>query len=169
MTANSMEVFQLKKGMHLHLIGIGGTGISAIARVLLGRGYQVSGSDMKASQRMADLQSEGATVSVGHAAKNLNNPDAVIISSAIPKSNPEVALALDLKIPVLKRADFLGMLMDGTIGVTVAGSHGKTTTTSMIAKILMDANEDPNIVVGSEIPSLGVNGRAGKGLSLIHI
>lgn len=155
--------FKLRPGMQLHLIGIGGSGISAIARVLLGRGFTVSGSDREENDQTRSLKREGAMVSVGHRAQNINGAEAVVVSSAIPYDNPEVLAAKEADIPVFKRAEFLGKLMHGSTGIAVAGTHGKTTTTAMIAHILVDAGLDPSVILGGTLPSWGNNGRAGKG------
>jgi len=159
----SNTTFKLADGMHLHLVGIGGSGMSAIARVLLDRGYRVSGSDQVENRQTAALQEAGATVFKDHRAENISGAEAVVMSSAIAANNPEVLAAREVGIPVLKRADFLGVLMAGQVGIAVAGSHGKTTTTAMIAKILLDAGEDPTVVLGGQLPGWGSNGRAGKG------
>ncbi|MBK8902959.1 MAG: UDP-N-acetylmuramate--L-alanine ligase [Anaerolineaceae bacterium] len=159
----SEENFSLQPNMHIHLIGIGGSGISAIAQVLLGRGLSVSGSDQQANESTAVLQAAGATIYKGHAASNIAGANLVVISSAIPESNPELQAARQANIPVMKRADFLGHLMADRIGIAVAGSHGKTTTTGMIAHILMEADLDPTVIVGGVLPSLGGNGRFGEG------
>lgn len=155
--------FSLQPNMHIHLIGIGGSGISAIARVLLGRGFVVSGSDMQANEITAALQEAGATIYLGHDAANIANAQLILISSAIPEENPELQAARQANIPVMKRFDFLGHLMADKIGVAVAGSHGKTTTTGMLAHILMEAALDPTVIVGGILPSLGTNGRYGEG------
>jgi UDP-N-acetylmuramate--alanine ligase len=155
--------FSLQAGMHLHLVGIGGAGISAIARVLLGRGFVVSGSDRQGNELTAVLRAEGATIYEGHRAEQVAGADALIISSAIPADNPEVAAAREAGIPVLKRADLLGHLMAGKKGIAVAGSHGKSTTTGMIAQILLTADLDPTVIVGGVVPLLGSNGRYGQG------
>jgi UDP-N-acetylmuramate--alanine ligase len=155
--------FTLKPNMHFHLIGIGGAGISAIARVLLGRGFEVSGSDREANAFTAVLQSEGATIYEGHQAANIVGADALVISSAIPADNPEVVAAKAARIPVLKRADLLGHLMADKVGIAIAGSHGKTTTTGMITQIFMSADLDPTVIVGGVLPVLGSNGRYGQG------
>lgn len=158
-----MSDFELQPGMALHIVGIGGSGMSAIARVLLGRGFTVSGSDMQANEQTAALQAAGATIYQGHAADQIAGADVVVMSSAIPASNPEVTAAHTQNIPVLKRADLIGQLMNDNIGIAVAGSHGKTTTTGMIAQILMDADMDPTVIVGGNLPTLGSNGRFGEG------
>jgi UDP-N-acetylmuramate--alanine ligase len=147
---------------HVHLVGIGGSGMSAIAWVLLGRGYTVSGSDMQTNSRTDELAANGAVIYSGHAAANIHQADVLVVSSAIPGTNPELAAARTAGVPILKRADFLGRLMAGQTGVTVAGSHGKTTTTGMIVQILQVAEKDPSVIVGGDMPALGRNGRAGR-------
>ncbi len=151
----------------IHLIGIGGTGLSAIARVLLESGYAVTGSDRADSPFARDLQSAGVAVSIGHRPENVTDADVVVRSSAIPDSNPEVVAARELNIPVLKRADFLGSLMEDKTGIAIAGTHGKTTTTSMIAWMLSALNQDPSFIVGGVLANMGVNARAGKGLPFV--
>jgi UDP-N-acetylmuramate--alanine ligase len=157
------QSFVLRPGMHLHLIGIGGAGMSAIAQVLLGQGFVVSGSDQQANERTAALQAAGAMLYVGHRANQIAGAEMLVVSSAVPETNPEVAAARTLGLPVLKRSDLLGLLMNGLTGIAVAGSHGKTTTTGMIAQILLAARLDPTFIIGSELPSLGTNGRFGQG------
>jgi UDP-N-acetylmuramate--alanine ligase len=155
--------FTLRPKMHLHLVGIGGAGISAIARVLLGKGFVVSGSDMHMNELTAVLATAGATIYEGHRAENIAGAEALVISSAVPASNPEVVAARATGLPVLKRADILGHLMADTIGIAVAGSHGKTTTTGMIAQVMLAAGLDPTVIMGGTLPSLGSNGRSGSG------
>ncbi len=151
----------------VHCVGIGGIGISAIARVLLERGIEVTGSDIRLSPVAEALSESGAVVSIGHDASHLGDPDAVLISSAIPEDNPEVSEAKRRGIPVYRRSEFLGQpmaqIMGDKIGIAVAGTHGKTTTTSMIAWILACAGEDPTFIVGGVIQALGTNARAGSG------
>ncbi|MEM7333569.1 MAG: UDP-N-acetylmuramate--L-alanine ligase [Chloroflexota bacterium] len=154
--------FELKLGMQIHLVGIGGAGISAIARVLLGRGFVVSGSDQQNNALTAALEEAGATIYQGHSAAHVEGAQVVVISSAIPESNPEVSAARDAGIPVLKRSDFLGALMADKIGIAVAGTHGKTTTTGMITQMLLHAEKDPTVILGGVLPSLGTNGRFGE-------
>ncbi|MGZ6346222.1 MAG: UDP-N-acetylmuramate--L-alanine ligase [Anaerolineales bacterium] len=151
----------------IHLIGIGGTGLSAIARVLLEMGHTVSGSDRAESSFTRDLQNAGATISIGHRPENIRDADLVVRSSAIQDDNPEVKAARAQRIPVLKRADFLGSLMDGKTSIAVAGTHGKTTTTSMIAWILSALGQDPSFISGGVLVNLGVNARAGKGSAFV--
>ena len=148
---------------HVHFIGIGGAGLSAIARVLLEQGAEVSGSDLVLSPVAEALARDGARVFVGHRVENVAGADMVIVSSAVLPENVEVQAARAAGIRVLKRPEFLGQMMDGHLGVAVAGTHGKTTTTAMIASILVEAGRDPTFVVGGVIAGLGTNARAGKG------
>ncbi len=136
----------------VHLVGIGGSGLSAIAELLLQRGYVVSGSDQRPSDVTDDLARRGARVFRGHRADHIAGADLVLISSAVPADNPEVLAAQAAGIPVVKRADFLGPLMEGQHGIGVAGTHGKTTTTGLIATILMRAGMDPSFIVGGRLP-----------------
>lgn len=159
----SEEMFTLKPNMHIHLIGIGGSGMSAIAKVLLGRGFIVSGSDMKLNEATAVLEEAGATIFEGHAAHHIFGAEALVMTSAAANDNPEIMAAREANIPVFKRADFLGHLMADSIGIAVAGTHGKTTTTGMIAQILIEAELDPTVILGGVVPSLGGNGRYGEG------
>ena len=159
----SEKEFALEPNMHVHLIGIGGSGMSAIAQVLQGRGFVVSGSDMNLNEMTAVLQDNGATIYQGHKAEQIAGADVVVISSAIPETNPEVVAAKAQDIPVMKRAQFLGLLMAERIGIAVAGTHGKSSTTGMIAQILMEAALDPTVIVGGVLPALGSNGRFGEG------
>ena len=148
---------------HFHIIGVGGSGMSAIARVLAERGYSVSGSDMQESKFSAELRTIGVRIYIGHSATYVSDAELVVRSSAIPDSNPEVIAARLAGIPVLKRSQFLGSLMAGSLGIAVAGTHGKTTTTSMIAQVLVEAGLDPTVIVGGVVPMLGSNARAGEG------
>jgi UDP-N-acetylmuramate--alanine ligase len=147
----------------VHFIGIGGSGLSAIARLLLERGDTVTGSDRVLSPFAVDLQKAGVTIYIGHHPRYITGAELVIRSSAIPDDNPEVKAALAANIPVYKRADFLGQLMADKTGIAVAGTHGKTTTTAMIAWILTELKRKPSFIVGSVMKNLGVNARAGKG------
>ena len=147
----------------IHLIGIGGSGLSALARLLLEMGYAVSGSDRAASPLLHELASLGAVVFIGHRAENVAGADRVVRSAAIPDDNPEVQAARAAGIPLLKRADLLAELMTGRSGIAVAGTHGKTTTTAMIAWMLHSLKLDPTFVVGGTLTNLGVNARAGLG------
>ncbi len=145
------------------MIGIGGTGLSAIARILLETGYQVSGSDRAESPFLQELRSAGARIELGHRAENIAGADLVVRSSAVPDDNPEVVAARQAGIPVLKRSDFLASLMKGKTTIAVAGTHGKTTTTSMIAWMLTDLEQDPSFIAGGVLSNLGTNAKAGQG------
>jgi UDP-N-acetylmuramate--alanine ligase len=147
----------------VHFVGIGGSGLSAIAQVLLESGYDVSGSDEVLSPFALALAAHGAQVYRGHAAEQLDGADMVIVSAAVPADNPEVTAAQSRGIPVLKRADFLGQLMEGRMGIAVAGTHGKTTTTGLIALLLDRAGLDPTFIVGGWLADYGTNARAGRG------
>jgi UDP-N-acetylmuramate--alanine ligase len=152
---------------HVHLIGIGGTGISSIARVLLEKGYTVSGSDRVLSSLAVDLRTSGVTVFEGHSASNINGADIVVRSSAIPDDNVEVKEAHLKGIPVLKRSDFLGSLMSQNFGIAIAGSHGKTTTSAMMAWALTYFGEDPSYILGGVSKNLKNNAHAGKGSQFV--
>jgi len=159
-------MLQRKHG--IHFVGIGGIGMSGIAEVLLNLGYEVSGSDLYESQTTQRLQSMGARIVIGHREANLeSNPSVVVISSAVKSSNPEVLEARKRTIPVIPRAEMLAELMRMKYGVAVAGSHGKTTTTSMIATVLSAAGLDPTMVIGGRVKSLGSNARLGQGEYLV--
>jgi len=149
--------------MSVHLIGIGGSGLSAIARVLLERGITVSGSDRQASPATQQLEEAGVSVSIGHNAENIQGATLVIRSSAVLEDNVEVRAAIQSGIPVLKRSDFMERLMEGSRCIAIAGTHGKTTTTSMIAWVLTYAGMDPSYIIGSTPVNLGTNAHAGTG------
>ena len=152
---------------HVHFIGIGGSGLSAIARLLKESGYTVTGSDRELSQFAVDLQNDGVSVYIGHHPRNVSGADMVIRSSAITDDNPEVDAAKRAGIPVYKRSDFLGRLMAEKNGIAVAGTHGKTTTTAMIAWMLYAMGRDPSFIVGGLLNNLKVNARAGKGNAFV--
>jgi UDP-N-acetylmuramate--alanine ligase len=155
------QLIELPANARLHLVGIGGAGMSAIATVLLERGYRVSGSDLTESDVTHWLREQGVEVFIGQRAENVGEVDMVVVSSAIRADNPEVIAAQERRIPVSKRAQLLGWLMQGSLGVAVAGTHGKTTTTAMIAHVLMTAGRDPSFIVGGTIKSLGRSAHAG--------
>jgi len=157
----------MRKTNHIHLIGIGGAGMSGIAEVLLNLGYAVSGSDLAQSDVTQRLQRQGAAVFQGHAAAQVQGADVVVVSSAVKPDNPEVVTARQLHIPVIPRAEMLAELMRMKYGVAVAGTHGKTTTTSLIATILARAELDPTVVIGGRLNSLGSNAKLGQGDYLV--
>jgi UDP-N-acetylmuramate--alanine ligase len=151
----------------IHFIGIGGIGMSGIAEILLTMGYSVSGSDMRSSPTTERLETLGATIFVGHAALNSAASDVVVTSSAVARDNPEVLEAKARKIPVIQRAEMLAELMRLKYGIAVAGMHGKTTTTSMIAAVLAGGELDPTVVVGGRVDALGSNARLGRSQYLV--
>ncbi len=152
---------------NIHFVGIGGAGMSAIAYVLIKRGYNVSGSDLNCGHISAHLAQEGALVYMGHDASQTDGADAVIVSTAIHPNNPELVQARKHNIPVLHRSDVLADLLNASEGVAVAGAHGKTTTTAMISCIAAESGTDPTIIIGGEVDSLGGNARNGKGPHVI--
>ena len=151
------------KVKHLHFVGIGGSGMSGIAEVLLNLGYVISGSDLgsnAASQRLASL---GAKVMLGHAAENIAGADAVVTSTAVKADNPEVVAAREKHIPIVPRASMLTELMRLKSGIAIAGTHGKTTTTSLVASVLAEGGLDPTFVIGGLLNSAGANAKLGSG------
>lgn len=159
----SVEMPDLAGVRRLHLVGIGGAGMSGIARLLLARGIAVSGSDLKDSKSLDGLRTAGATVFVGHASTQLGEPDAVVVSAAIPSDNPEVREARTRGIEVLTRAQVLAALMRGKRTVAVAGTHGKTTTTSMVSVMCSRLGLDPSFVIGGDLNEIGSGAGHGSG------
>jgi UDP-N-acetylmuramate--alanine ligase len=151
----------------VHFIGIGGAGMSGIAMVLTRLGVEVTGSDLKASRYTRNLQAEGVDVRIGHSADNLGDPAVVVISSAIPESNPELRAARALDLPVLARAEMLARVMTLRRGIAIAGTHGKTTISSMIAHVLHQAGLQPTFLVGGELNDIGSNAAVGDGEWLV--
>ncbi len=159
--------WMLRPGDYVHFVGIGGIGLSAIARILSQRGYVVSGSDLHLSPITQHLVELGVTVHQGHKGENIGNANVVVVSSAIPGRNPEILAARKRKIPVVKRGQMLAWLMRDHYGIAVAGTHGKTTTSAMIALALERAGLDPTIIVGGIIRELHSNAKDGKGRYLV--
>src|SRR5438309_5183763 len=155
------------KIQRIHFVGIGGIGMSGIAEVLLNLGYKISGSDLRSSAVTQRLASLGATTFEGHAAGNIAGADVVVTSSAIPVDNPEVAKARRLHVPVIRRAEMLAELMRLKYGIAIAGMHGKTTTTSMVAAVLAAGGLDPTVVVGGRVDAMGSNARLGRSQYLV--
>jgi UDP-N-acetylmuramate--alanine ligase len=155
------------KIQRIHFVGIGGIGMSGIAEVLLNLGYQVSGSDLKTSAVTQRLATLGAAIFEGHEAANIAGADVVVTSSAISVDNPEVAEARRLHVPVIQRAEMLAELMRLKYGIAIAGMHGKTTTTSMVAAVLAAGGLDPTVVVGGRVDAMGSNARLGKSQYLV--
>ena len=156
-----------KKYQHIHFVGIGGVGMSGIAEVLLTLGYRVTGSDARRSETVERLERLGAKVYVGHAATQVEGAHVVVSSSAVARDNVEVAAARQRGIPVIARAEMLAELMRLKYGIAIAGTHGKTTTTSMVAAVLGAGGFDPTVVVGGRVHGLGTNARLGQGEFLV--
>jgi len=151
----------------VHFVGIGGSGMSGIAEVMLSLGYKVQGSDLKRNKQTRRLESQGATVFIGHAAENIETADAVVVSSAVDETNPEVAAARECLMPVVQRAEMLAELMRFRYSIAVAGTHGKTTTTSLVASVLAEGGLDPTFVIGGRLKSADANARLGQGDYLV--
>lgn len=160
----SAEIAQLGR---VHIMGIGGAGMSGIARVMLAQGVSVSGCDAKDSRRLQALRALGAEIFIGHDAHHCKGADALVVSTAIPKLHPEVAAATESQLPVLSRARALAAVMEGSDGVAISGTHGKTTTTSMVTVTLQHCGADPSFVIGSELNETGSNAHWGSGDSFV--
>ncbi|MFH2068974.1 MAG: UDP-N-acetylmuramate--L-alanine ligase [Candidatus Omnitrophota bacterium] len=159
---------EIEKLQRVHFVGIGGIGTSGVARILLSAGKEVSGSDAEEGLLLKELQALGARTFVGHRPENLpKGTEVVVASSAVPDDNPEILAAQQQKIPVITYSEALGSLMEQRFGVAVAGTHGKTTTSALIAWILRQAGKEPGFVIGGEVPLLGGNSGAGKGKFLV--
>ena len=148
---------------HVHMIGIGGIGMSALAQILLARGYEVSGSDAQATPLTAKLAALGSRIYVGHAAGHVEGAARVVVSDAIADDNPELLRARELGRPVQRRSELLAELMADTQGIAISGTHGKTTVTAMVGAILVEAGRDPTVVIGGEYAPIGGNARGGTG------
>ena len=155
------------KVKHIHFVGVGGSGMSGIAEVLAHLGYTVSGSDIAASATTRRLEGEGVRVMIGHAADNIGGAQAVVVSTAVKADNPEVVAARERKIPVVPRAQMLAELMRLKRGIAIAGTHGKTTTTSLVTSILAEGGIDPTFVIGGRLNAAGANARLGGGDFLV--
>jgi len=160
-------MYRKRKIQHIHFVGIGGIGMSGIAEVLLNLGYHISGSDVKETEVTRRLQALGCEVFYGHRKENMREADVVVISSAIRQGNPEIEVAEQRLIPVIPRAEMLAELMRMKIGIAIAGTHGKTTTTSLIATVLAAGGLDPTVVIGGRLNSIGSNARLGQGDFLV--
>lgn len=161
------EVPEMRRIRRIHFIGIGGAGMSGIAEVLLNQGYEISGSDIRASSVTARLENKGARISIGHSADNVLQADVVVNSSAVQEDNPELADARARRIPVVRRAEMLAELMRYRHGIAVAGTHGKTTTTSLMASVLAAADQDPTFIIGGLVNSAGTNAKLGDSRYLV--
>ena len=158
---------RMRRINRVHFVGIGGSGMSGIAEVMLSLGYQVQGSDLRSNLVVERLQAQGATVFIGHDRENIRDADAVVVSSAVDESNPEVAAAREALMPVVARAEMLAELMRFRYSIAVAGTHGKTTTTSLIASVLAQGGLDPTFVIGGRLKSADTNARLGQGEYLV--
>ena len=158
---------RMRRIQRIHFVGIGGAGMGGIAEVLLTQGYAVQGSDLKANAVTARLERQGARILFGHQAEHVDGVDVVVVSSAINRENPEVAAALARRVPVVKRAEMLAELMRFRSGIAVAGTHGKTTTTSLVASVLAEGGLDPTFVIGGRLKSADANARLGRGQYLV--
>lgn len=161
------EVRRMRRIRRIHFVGIGGSGMCGIAEVLLNLGYEISGSDLRASAVTAHLQACGVRIAIGHDPANQEGVDVLVVSSAVNTKNPEVTAALERRIPVVPRAEMLGELMRYRHGIAVAGTHGKTTTTSLIASVYAAANLDPTFVIGGRLNAAGVNAKLGGSRYLV--
>jgi len=158
---------EMRRIRRIHFVGIGGAGMCGIAEVLLNLGYQVSGSDLKSSAVTERLESFGAQIFIGHSAENAESADVLVVSSAVNTSNPEVAAALERRVPVVPRAEMLAELMRYRHGIAVAGTHGKTTTTSLLASVFAAGGLDPTFVIGGRLNAAGTNAQLGTSRYLI--
>jgi len=165
--ANDKSLPGAERTKHVHFVGIGGAGMSGIAEVLLNLGFDVSGSDIKESNMVMHLSSLGANVHIGHRAENLDNVDVVVVSTAIDEDNPEIQQAREQRIPIVRRAEMLAELMRFRYGIAVAGTHGKTTTTSLVASVLAEGELDPTFVIGGKLNSANSNARLGDSRYLV--
>ena len=165
--SESRGIDRMRRIETIHFVGIGGSGMSGIAEVLLNLGYRVQGSDLRGGAAAERLRTLGARIVLGHAAGNIAGADVLVVSGAVPKDNPEVLAAQEARIPVVSRAEMLGELMRFRNAIAVAGTHGKTTTTSLIASILAEGGEDPTFVIGGRLKSAGSHARLGSGRYLV--
>ena len=158
---------EMRRIKRIHFVGIGGAGMGGIAEVLVNEGYQISGSDIAINSVTERLASLGAKIIIGHQAQSVEQVDVVVVSTAINPQNPEIIAAKELRIPIVRRAEMLAELMRYRHGVAIAGTHGKTTTTSLIASVYGQADRDPTFVIGGLLNSAGTNARLGTSRYLI--
>ncbi|MDH4021355.1 MAG: Mur ligase domain-containing protein, partial [Xanthomonadales bacterium] len=167
MTTHSGHLRPMRRIRRVHFVGIGGTGMNGIAEVLVNQGFEVSGSDLKESAATRHLRGLGVRVVIGHDGELVGGVDVLVVSTAVPEDNPEVIAARELRIPVVPRAQMLAELMRFKRGIAVAGTHGKTTTTSLTASLLAEAGMDPTFVIGGVVNAWGSNARLGQGEFLL--
>ena len=158
---------RMRRINRVHFVGIGGSGMSGIAEVMLSLGYQVQGSDIRRNPQVVRLENQGAKIFIGHDAENVHQADAVVVSSAVDETNPEVVAAREALMPIVPRAEMLAELMRFRYSIAVAGTHGKTTTTSLVASVLAEGGLDPTFVIGGRLKSADANARLGQGEYLV--
>ncbi|MFQ5579283.1 MAG: Mur ligase domain-containing protein, partial [Nitrospiria bacterium] len=156
-----------QKVQHIHFVGIGGAGMNGIAEILLNMGFRISGSDQASSEQTRRLSTMGGTIFQGHHRKNISGAEVLVYSSAILPDNPEVIAAKESKVPVISRAEMLAELMRLRYGIAVAGAHGKTTTTTMVASVMAEGGLDPTAVIGGKVNSFGGHAKKGEGDFLV--
>ena len=161
------DIPEMRRIRRIHFIGIGGAGMSGIAEVQLNQGYEVSGSDLRDGEVTARLHSLGVTIFIGHDAANVDGADVIVVSSAVDETNPEIKRARELRIPVIPRAEMLAEIMRYRHGIAVAGTHGKTTTTSILASVLAAGELDPTFVVGGKVNGVNTNAKLGESRYLV--
>jgi UDP-N-acetylmuramate--alanine ligase len=167
MTKNVMQIPEMRRVKRIHFVGIGGAGMGGIAEVLLNEGYQISGSDIGDNQVVKRLVALGASIVIGHKTENIDGASVIVVSTAIDINNPELVAAKALRIPIVRRAEMLAELMRFRHGIAIAGTHGKTTTTSLIASIFAQGQLDPTFVIGGLLNSAGTNARLGTSRYLV--
>lgn len=159
--SRTIEIPEMRRIRRIHFVGIGGAGMCGIAEVLLNQGYEISGSDIKAGKVTERLKRLGATIFIGHRSENVEQADVLVVSTAIDNENPEIIAARELRLPIVRRAEMLAELMRYRHGIAVAGTHGKTTTTSLVSSILAEDGRDPTFVIGGLLNSAGTNAKLG--------
>ncbi|MAS81096.1 MAG: UDP-N-acetylmuramate--L-alanine ligase, partial [Legionellales bacterium] len=164
---SNMQSHAMGRVKHIHFIGIGGAGMGGIAEVLKNIGYEISGSDIKESTITKRLKSLGIQISIGHSAKNIKETDVVVITSVIDENNEEICEARKNRIPIVGRAEMLAELMRFSPGIAIAGTHGKTTTTSLVASVLAEGGLDPTYIIGGLLNSSGSHARLGSGKYIV--
>lgn len=165
--AQRWDIPEMRRIRRIHFIGIGGVGMCGIAEVLLNQGYEISGSDLRQSAVTDRLKSLGTDIFLGHQASNVEQADVIVVSTAINKDNPEIQYALEHRVPIVRRAEMLAELMRYRHGIAIAGTHGKTTTTSLVASILAEGDKDPTFVIGGRLTSAGTNAQLGASRYLV--